>query len=187
MPVTLTVLKNTANEAVVRAVGDGAATITKASLTTSSSQSAVLTTGSPVIRVGTPLGIVVGGTVTGTGIPGATTVLSINQSDVTLSANATATGSEALTFQSQVADANSTLAITKVVASSSGVSLIDRGGVRVLNVHQNANWRFDGFSLNDQPTTDIALTLPATNATVILEIRKDKFGAGDHPYRSIYS
>lgn len=49
------------------------------------------TNGSPVITVAYSTGIVVGQTVTGTGIPGSTTVSSISGTSVTLSANATAT------------------------------------------------------------------------------------------------
>ena len=182
MPVVATILKNTAGEAVVHLVGDGAHTITRSSLITKSVHPSTTTIGSPVVRVDIALGIVVGGAVTGPGIPGGTTVVSINQNDITLSANATVAGSYDLTFDSQVAT-NATLVISKIVSTSTAINSINRGVVRVANVG-NANLRFDGFALTQNSNTDVACTLGAANSMMIVELKKANYGDGAHPYQS---
>jgi hypothetical protein len=63
-------------------------------------RSGTLTSGSPTVTLTTTVGLIEGMTVTGTGIPGGTTIQTINSGTViTLSANATATGSQSLTFK----------------------------------------------------------------------------------------
>ena len=76
-----------------------------------------LSTGSPTVSVPSTTGIGVGYQVTGTGIPGGTTVTAIGSSgsQVTLSQNATASGGENLTF-------------TPVIAPPQVVALVEPAG-----------------------------------------------------------
>lgn len=189
MPVTVTTLKNTLNHSVIKLVGDGSHTITLAGLVETNDKEAFFESGETVIRVRDTLGIVIGGKVSGTGIAPGTTVTEIHDHYVTLSAAATADASGVYTFDSQVyVSGQSKVNINKVYYDTdvTGGITITRNSIDVLSFTRSGIWQFDGFSLSENNTDDIVVTLSgAFSSTLIIEVRKvGGYGDADHPLRS---
>lgn len=189
MPIVATTLKNTLTHAVVKLVGEGSHTITLASLVDTATKEAFFESGATVIQVRDTLGIVVGGTVTGTGIPVGATVTEIHDHNVTLSAATTAVSSGSYVFASQVyTNGQSKANINKVFYDTDptgGISIV-RNSVDVLDFSRSGVWQFDGFSLAENNTFDIVVTHGGTvKSTTIIELRKvGGYGDSEHPLRT---
>jgi hypothetical protein len=189
MPVTVTTLKKTLNHSVIKLVGNGSHTIALSSLVETNDKEAFFESGDSIIKVRDTLGIVIGGTVSGIGITPGTTVTEIHDHYVTLSAPTTADSSGDYTFDSQVYTSGvSKVNINKVYYDTdvTGGIQITRNSVDVLSFTRSGIWQFDGFSLSENNTSDIVVTLSGTFAsTLIIEVRKvGGYGDADHPLRS---
>lgn len=189
MPIVATTLKNTLTHSVIKLVGVGSHTIALASLVDTATKEAFFESGETVIQVRDALGIVVGGAVTGTGIPVGATVTEIHDHNVTLSAATTAVSSGSYVFASQVyTNGQSKANINKVfydTDTTSGIT-VSRNSVSVLSFSRAGVWQFDGFSLAENNTSDITVAHTGTlDSTTIIELRKvGGYGDSEHPLRT---
>lgn len=187
MAVTATTLKNTLTHTIVKVVGSGTHTISLSSLIDTATKETFFESGKTVIQLRDTIGIVVGGYVTGTGIPAGTTVTEIHDNRVTISAATVAPSSGVYVFASQVAT-DPVVNIYKVFydTDATGGIKIARNSVNVLAFNRSGVWQFDGFALTDNNTFNIVVTLGGTiDSTVILELRKiSGYGDSQHPFKT---
>lgn len=187
MAVTATTLKNTLTHTVVKVVGSGTHTISLSGLVDTCTKEAFFETGKTIIQVRDTIGIVIGGYITGTGISAGTTVTEIHDNFVTISSATIGASSGNYIFASQVAT-DPTVNINKVFydTDTAGGIKISRNGVNVLAFNRSGVWQFDGFSVSDNNTFNILITLGGTiDSTVILELRKiSGYGDSQHPFRT---
>lgn len=188
--IATSILRNVHGEAVIKFVGTGTATVTIPNLIVKTTKKANTTSGSAIITLtgvsgNDNIGIVVGGAVTGSGIPASTTVLSISGRTVTLSANATATASDVtLTFDSQ--KANSPLvSIEKIYWSTNhanGILIEKTAGSLLAKVYGSGFWNLNEMSIVDNISSELNITTAADD-TLILKLKKyGDWGTNDYSY-----
>ncbi len=166
---TLTLLKNTSNQAVVKVVGAGSSVIDISSLITTLPKTVTSVAGSNVVQMDA-FGLSVGASVlNGTLIPVNTTITSIAGNSITLSAPATVSGDESVTFTTQTAVAPKVY-INRATFSTTGSVTVNRG-TDVLVVHGTGDWLFTDYALTDGALQNITVTL-SDNGTCILVLRK---------------
>lgn len=185
-----TVLRNVHNEAVIKIVGTGTATITVANLIVQTVRKVNTTNGSPIVTLtgvngNDNIGVLVGGTVTGSGIPGSTTVLSISGRTVTLDKNATATASNvSLTFDSQKAVAP-LVSIEKLYWSgnhANGIIIEKTVGTLLMKLYGSDHWNLNEMSILDTINNQINVTM-AEDDTLIIKLKKyGDWGNGNSSY-----
>lgn len=177
--IATSILRNVHGEVVVKFVGTGTANLLIPDLVVQTTKKVSTTNGSPVVTLtgvngNDNVGLIVGGGVTGAGIPAATTVISIYGRTITLSANATATALDVtLTFDSQ--KANSPLvSIEKIYWSTNhanGILIEKAAGQLLAKMYASGFWNLGEMSILDTINSELNITTAADD-TLILKLKK---------------
>ena len=142
---------------------DATATNTNQTVSGGSFVSGVTTSGSPTITMNSTVGLAPGMTLTGTGIPTGTYIVSVDSpTQVTLSQNATAAGTN-ISFAAGV----SNLIINSVIADGASPVTLVKSGAGVMNL--SANNTYTGGTIVDQGTLNLIGTgavIPAGGLTI---------------------
>lgn len=188
--IATSVIQNNNNNSIIKFVGTGTSTVTLASLVNTTTKSCVTTNGSPIIIIKSGfdnVGVILGATVTGTGIPADTVVSSINKNAITLDKNVTAdSASVTLTFTTQKVNGG-TVIIEKIywsTAHASGIQ-IKKESTLLLNLYGTDHWNLAEMSIMDSIGTNVVVTTSADD-TVILKLKKlGNWGHEQYSYGNI--
>lgn len=181
--IATSVIQNNNSGSVIKFVGTGTSTVTLASLVNTTTKSCSTTNGTAIVNIkpgADNVGVIVGGAVSGTGIPGGTTVLSINKNAITLSANATATNATVtLTFDTQKVNSGATVSIEKIYFSTSAGIAVKKGTTLMMNLWGSDHWNLNELSILETIDTNVVITT-TTDDTVILKLKKMGNWGNDH-------
>ena len=187
MAIVSTILKNTLTHTVVKLVGSGSHTLVLADLIDTVSKESFFSSGTTVIQLRDPIGVVVGGKVSGTGIAPGTVVTEIHDHNITISSPTTADAAGSYIFDSQVAN-TPVVNIVKTFYDTdiTGGIAVTRDGTKILSYSRSGVWQFDGFSISEKNQSDIVVTLSGSiDSTLILELRKSSgYSDNEHPFRT---
>lgn len=188
--IATSVIQNNNSGSVIKFVGTGTSTVTLASLVNTTTKSCSTTNGSAIVNIkpgADNVGVIVGGAVSGTGIPADTVVSSINKNAITLDKNVTAdSASVTLTFTTQKVNGG-TVIIEKIywsTAHASGIQ-IKKESTLLLNLYGTDHWDLAEMSIMDSIGTNVVVTTSADD-TVILKLKKlGNWGHEQYSYGNI--
>jgi len=173
----LSILKNTATQAVAKITGSGSATVDiSALITTLPKKVSVAAAGDTTAQMDV-YGLTIGAAVVdGTLFPTGATITMIKGNTVTFSAAATNSGSQMITFTTQT-PIDPRVHINRVMYSTDGTITVTRDGADVLALHKTGDWLFTDFAMTEKAESDITVNI-SDNGTCILVMRKVS-GYGD--------
>jgi hypothetical protein len=184
--ISVEVIKNTNLESVIKCTGTGSISILLSSLISSCQKNCRTTSGDNFVTLNSDadiVGIVVGGTITGTGIPANTLVTDIKPKKITLDKTVTATNSiVSLNFESQVL-IDPELIITKIYFSTfTGIILKSSSTDSIVQLNGTGHWCLNNMAIVDGITTEVIVETTADDTAIIAFKKQGNWGNDNYSY-----